>query len=305
MPATAKRDPLAGVDLSSLGALNSVTPPQGLFRGTAFAIRGIWERRELLGLLVRRELTSRYKNSSLGFLWSLLRPLAMLLIYYVAVGNFLGAARSIPQFAIFIFCGLTVWTLFSETISTTTTSIVGNAGLIKKVYLPREIFPLAAVGSSLFNFGVQFIVLLGATLIGGCPPRLDSFLWVPAGVITITIFAFALGLLLSAINVYLRDIQHLIEIVLLVVFWASPIVYSYELVHDVIGGTWVEQLFLANPVTIVVLTFQRSMWTAGADQAFPPDLDLRLLVVFLVSLVLVWVAQRVFARLEGNFAQEL
>ncbi len=287
------------------GGLETLTAPRGLFTGTAFAIRGVWQRRELLGLLVRRELSARYKNSSLGLVWSLLRPLAMLLIYYVAVGKFLGAERSIPEFAIFIFCGLTVWTLFSEIISGTTSSIVGNAGLIKKVYLPREIFPLAAVGSALFNFAVQFLVLISATLIVGDPPHLEAIWYVPFGLILITSFAFGIGLLLSAVNVYLRDIQHLVEIILLVLFWASPIVYSYQLVHQILQGSWVEQIFLANPVTVVVLLFQRSIWTAGSDQLFPPDLEIRALITFLISLILIWIAQRVFARLEGNFAQEL
>ena len=229
----------------------------------------------------------------------------MLLIYYVAVGKFLSAERSIPQFAIFIFCGLTVWTLFSEIIGGTTSSIVGNAGLIKKVYLPREIFPLAAVGSALFNFGVQFAVLLAATLVVGSPPHLEALWYVPSGVILVTSFAFGIGLLLAAINVYLRDVQHLVEIILLVLFWASPIVYSYQLVHQILQGNWIEQIFLSNPVTIVVLMFQRSMWVAGSDQVFPEDLEIRALIAFAVSLVLIWVAQRVFARLEGNFAQEL
>ncbi|WP_246139996.1 ABC transporter permease [Protaetiibacter larvae] len=287
------------------GELNVVTPPRGLIAGTAFAIRGVWSRRELLGLLVRRELKSRYKNSSLGFVWSLLRPIAMLLIYYVAVGKFLGAERAIPEFAIFIFCGLTVWGLFSEIIGTTTTSIVGNAGLVKKIYLPRELFPLAAVGSSLFNFAVQFVVLIAATLILGSPPNLDALWAVPLGLATITVYAFAIGLLLSALNVYLRDIQHLVEIILLVLFWASPIVYSYQLVHDVLGGNWIEQVFLANPVTPVVLIFQQSLWSAGDGQLFPPDLYPRLGITLAISLLLTWIAQRIFARLEGNFAQEL
>ena len=254
---------------------------------------------------MRRELTSRYKNSSLGFLWSLLRPLAMLAIYYVAVGKFLSAERSIPQFAVFIFCGLTVWTLFSEILGGATSSIVANAGLIKKVYIPREIFPLAAVGSALFNFIVQFGVLLLATLALGSPPFLEALWNVPAGLIVLTLFSFGIGLMLSALNVYLRDIQHLVEIILLVLFWASPIVYSYPLVHGILGGGWLEQIYLANPVTVVILLFQRSMWRAGEGQEFPPDLDLRLFFALVVSLVLIWIGQRVFARLEGNFAQEL
>ncbi|WP_255371603.1 ABC transporter permease [Cellulosimicrobium sp. CUA-896] len=127
--------------------------------------------RELLDMLVRRELKARYKDSTLGFVWSLGRPLAMLLIYYVALGQFLGAARSIPQFAVFIYAGLTAWNLFSESLTAGTGSVVANSGLVKKVYLPREVFPLSSIGSALFNFSIQLVILLAATvLVGQFPP---------------------------------------------------------------------------------------------------------------------------------------
>ena len=114
--------------------------------GFIVAVRAVLARRELLGLLVRRELVGKYKDSSLGLVWSMIRPLTQLLIYYLVMGEFLGAARNINNFAIFIFAGLTIYGLFSEIINTMTSSIVANSGLIKKVYLPREIFPIAAVG---------------------------------------------------------------------------------------------------------------------------------------------------------------
>ncbi len=282
-----------------------ISPPRGIIRGTIHSVSAIFARRELLQLLVQREFKARYKDSSLGFFWSLLRPLAMLLIYYVAVGKFLGAERNIPNFAIYVFAGLTIWTLFSETVSSATGSIVNNSGLIKKVDLPREIFPLSATGTALLNFGIQFVVLLGATLLTGQPPRLEALWLVPASMIVLTTYGLGLGLLLSAWNVYLRDIQHLVEIALLVLFWASPIVYSYAMVHDLLGGGFLEQLWLANPVTPAVLAFQQGMWSSGDAGHVPADLGLRLLITWGFSLILLWIGQLVFSRLEGNFAQEL
>lgn len=280
-------------------------PPRGLLAGTAYSFRSIWGNRELLNLLVRREIKARYKDSSLGLLWSLMRPLTQLLIYYVAIGKFLDAERSVPDYAIFVFTGLTIWGLFAEVLSGSTTSIVANSGLIKKVYLPREIFPLASVGSALFNFVVQFGILVVATIVLGRIPWHKEILYLPLSLVVVLLFSFAIGLLLSAVNVYLRDFQHLVEVLLLVLFWASPIVYSYTLVHRVLNGNWLEQIYLANPVTLVVMGFQKAMWLASAGETWPTHLPLRLAIVGIVSLVLLWVAQRVFARLEGNFAQEL
>jgi ABC-2 type transport system permease protein len=277
-------------------------------RGFAASVREILAYRQLLVRLVRREIRAKYKNSSLGLVWSLIRPLAQLLIYYVAIGQFLGAARLVPDFAVFVFTGLTIWSLYSEILSAGTSSILANAGLVKKVYLPREIFPLAAVGGALFNFSVQFTVLIAATVLLGRPPITLDLLLVPFSIALMVVFGLALALVLSAVNVYLRDVSHFVEISTLLLFWTSPIVYSMRFVNDAIGGSLLEQFYLANPVTLAVLGMQRAMWVAGAEdptQYWPPNLELRMLVALLVSCTLLYMSQRVFSRLQGNFAQEL
>ncbi len=284
----------------------------GLVSGSWSAVAEVWGSRELLGRLVKREVKARYKDSSLGILWSLFRPIVQLLIYYFAIGQVLGAARGTPDFGIFVFVGLTIWALFSEIVGGSTTSILANAGLIKKVYLPREIFPLAAVGSALVNFVIQVIVLsLGVVVLASDYPGGLDLLLAPLAVVTVVVFATALGLLLAALNVYLRDIQHFVEVALIILFWASPIVYSFKFVHNVIGGSIWEQIYLANPVTIAIIGFQKAIWAAGSSatgdlaQVWPDDLALRLIITLLLSIVLLWITQRVFARLQGNFAQEL
>jgi len=282
----------------------------GLFRGARRSFADIWGHRELLVRLVKREVKARYKDSSLGILWALVRPLAQLLIYYFAIGQIIGAARQVPDFAIFVFIGLTTWMLFSETLATATTSILNNAGLVKKVYLPREVFPLSAAGSALVNFALQSIVLVLAILtISSFRPSTD-LLWVPVALITVIVYGVAAGLLLSAINVYLRDVQHFVDVYLIVFFWVSPIVYPFTFVSNLVGGTWLEQVYLANPITTVILVMQRALWTEGATsmefpQIWPDNLELRLLITLLIGLVFLFIAQRIFARLQGNFAQEL
>lgn len=292
--------------------------PGNFFGGTIAGIREMWDRRELQGILVRREMKNRYKDSTLGFLWTLIKPIAMLLIYFLAIGQILGAARDVPSFAIFVFTGLTLWGLYSDMLTSSTMSILQNAALIKKVYLPRQVFPFASVGSALLNFLVQFGVLVAAILIfQQVPISWDIFYIFPA-VLLVLVFGTALALVLSSLNVFFRDVQYLIEVAVTMLFWASPIVYSYTNVNQVIGGTLVEQLYLANPITVAILAFQRALWLHGPDvvetfaakgidlsSAYPADLDVRLLVMLLVGLVFLWFADRLFHRLQGNFAQEI
>ncbi|MBW0254627.1 ABC transporter permease [Cellulomonas sp. PS-H5] len=276
----------------------------GVFRGFGHSVKDIWAHRELLDLLIKREVKARYKDSALGFVWSLMRPLAMLLIYYIALGKFLGAARDIPDFAIFIYTGLTAWGLFSEAVSTGTASIVQNAGLVKKVYLPREIFPLASMGSALFNFAIQLGILVVATIAVGNFPAGTRWGYLPLSLAVIVVTALGWSLLLSAINVYLRDIQYLVEIAIMIAFWASPIVYSWALVQGELSGT-LQQLYLTNPMTAAIMGFQQTFWVAGDGQPVPDDLTGMLWAWLGIGIVFTFVAQRVFARLQGNFAQEL
>ncbi|UFS57740.1 ABC transporter permease [Subtercola endophyticus] len=281
------------------------------------SIREIVKHRELLDLLIRRELKSRYKDSTLGFAWSLIKPLVQLLIYYVFIGQVLGASRGVPDFAIFVFSGLTLWGLYAEIVATGTASIVSNGGLIKKIYLPREIFPLAATGSAIFNFLVQMVVLLLAIIVLGQFPVSWNLLWVPAGVAVVLIWGVAFALVLSALNVFLRDIQYLVEVVMLLMFWASPIVYSWSFVVAAVKDhTWLLDVYLLNPVSLAILAFQRGLWQAGSQtrviggntvppQPWPAHMELLMLGAGIVGVVAIFIAQRIFSRLQGNFAQEI
>ena len=280
-------------------------PRPGFVVGTAQSLRDVWAYRELLSLLVKRELKARYKDSTLGFFWSLLRPLAQLFIYYIALGKFLGAERSIPDYAIFVFTGLTAWQLFSEIVGSGTGSIVANGGLVKKIYLPREVFPLSVVGSALFNFCIQIVILVLATVAIGSPPAGTRLLYFPLGAAVLLIYGMAFAFLLCALNVYLRDIQYLVEIVLMVLFWTTPTVYSWAQAHAQLGDGIAGRIYDANPLTASVLAFQRAFWVAGTNEPSPPGLAATLGWMIVVGIALLWVFQRVFARLQSNFAQEL
>jgi ABC-2 type transport system permease protein len=286
--------------------------PQGLFSGTAHSIKDIWAYRGLLSLLVRRELKARYKDSTLGFVWSLLRPLALLAVYYVAIGKFLQASKSTPDYAVYIYSGITIWSLFSEILSAGTGSIIANGGLVKKIYLPREVFPLSAIGSALFNFMIQVFILLTVTFIVGKPPGLDRLGYFALATVLVLVIGTALAFLLSALNVYLRDIQYLVEITLMFAMWTAPVVYQWHYVRQEVGGGRAMTLYQCNPLTLAVEAFQQAFWVRGDSVVWtdglpghPSHLITYILVEIVVGIFLLWGCQRVFARLQDNFAQEL
>ncbi|SDD81716.1 ABC-2 type transport system permease protein [Sanguibacter gelidistatuariae] len=285
--------------------LRTAGPRLGFASGTWSSIKDIFDQRELLDMLIRRELKARYKDSALGFVWTLIRPLAMLLIYYVALGKFMGAARQTPEFAIFIYAGLTAWGFYSEALSAGTGSVVANSGLVKKVYLPREIFPLSAIGSALFNFAIQLVILVLATVAMGSFPTGSRWGYFIGATLILVLYGTAMALLLSAWNVYLRDIQYLVEIFVMIFFWVSPIVYPWAMFIDNVKSTLIQEVYLANPITLAVLGFQRTFWTAGDAKPVPDHLYFRMGIAILIGIVLLWLCQRVFARLQANFAQEL
>ena len=305
--------PVLHADLAAV-PLERVNARQGFVRGFLPSVRAVVARRELLGNLVRKELKVKYKDSVLGFLWTLVRPLMQLLIYSVAIGLFLGTGKVIPQFGVYLFTGLLAWTLFTDILVGCTVSVVGNSALIKKVYFPRELLPLSVVGAALVNFALQMLVLLGAYAVTGDWPDLSELALIPLALLVLVVFATAIGLLLAAANVTLRDVQYLVELGLLFWFWMTPIVYAWTTVRNTMvtehGLNWLFQIYLADPVTNVVLAFQRVLWPGGdtdkgAAILYTGDLAFRLAVLLVACAGLLWLAQRIFARAQGNFAQEL
>jgi ABC-2 type transport system permease protein len=221
-----------------------------------------------------------------------------------------------PNFVIFLFSGLLLWNLFSLGVLTGTGVVVNNAGIVKKVSFPREILALAAVGSACVFFFFQAIVMVIFMVVLQAPPDLAYFPVLVLALITGVILASALSVLLSSINVYLRDTQHLIEVVLTAWFWACPIVYSYWTVEKKLGPRGLTWIYFLNPVTPLVLAFQRCLYAhpvvtiqGTVTQVLPTQGYLwyvvLVLIVLVLSLLLFLIALAIFGRLEGNFAEEL
>jgi ABC-2 type transport system permease protein len=266
----------------------------------------VWNRRQLLANLVKKELRVRYKSSVLGFMWTLLTPAMYLVVFTIVFELILGSA--VPDFALYLLSGLLVWTLFSSSIAGGTASLVGNATLVQKVWLPRPVLPLASIGASLMHFFFQVTVLLAALLVFRRMPAWEYLPLAAVALAVLLVFAASLAIVLSAANVYLRDMQHVVELVLLAWFWLTAIVYPYRQVADQLGSwAW---LTLLNPMTSIVLTFQRTFYNPEPGTAVLPDAGMgwyarNLAIVGSVSVFLLVLALRVFSRLEDNLAEEI
>jgi ABC-2 type transport system permease protein len=292
--------------------LVDMSPQPGFASGIVTSVRDIWERRHLLNLLTRREIKAKYKDSVLGLLWSLIRPLIQLMIYYLVMGKFLGASKGIDGFAIYVFTGLSLWGLFSEIVSSGTGSVLANSGIVKKIKLPREVFPLASLGSALFNFAIQCVVLIvGVLLTGGFPiSGWNGVGYLFAAIGIMVIWGLTFSLILSAANVYLRDIQYLVEVVLMVGFWATPVVYKLANVTGwIVGhglfGVIFEKIYVANPITMAVFSMQRVAWRYSYEVDYPGHFAARLIISLVVGAVALILAEGAFNRMQRNFAQEL
>jgi ABC-2 type transport system permease protein len=272
-------------------------------------LRELWRDREILANLARKELRVKYKSSSLGVAWSMLNPILYLGVFYVVFTYFIPARA--PHFPVYLLSGLLPWTLFSTGLAGATVSVVGGANLVPKVAFPHETLPLASIRAQTVNFFFQFAVLVAFMLVFGYPLVERGIVLLPLALFVLLLFIAALGLATAAWNVRHRDTGHLVELALLAWFWATPIVYPSSFVADRLGPTGF-QLYLLNPMTNVVLGFQRAIYGGVSDRALAalpePGLTwygVRLLVVGAVSLVVLYFTWRLFFRRSGDFAEEL
>lgn len=274
--------------------------------------RELWRNREILANLARKELRVKYKSTALGVAWSMLNPLLYLVVFYVVFTVFL--PNEIDNFPIYLLSGLLPWTLFSTGLSGSTTSILSGGNLVTKISFPRELLPLATIRAQLVNFGFQFLVLLAFLIVFGHPLIHRGVILLPLALGVLLLFILAVGFATATWNVRYRDTGHIVELVLLMWFWSTPIVYPAKTVLDRLGSLG-ETLYLLNPLTNIVLAFQRGIYggtsfegRAGFELLPAPGLrwyGFRVLAVGAASLVILALTWRLFYRRSGDFAEEL
>lgn len=263
---------------------------------------GLIQYHELVWALARKHIFTRYKQAYFGVIWAVAKPLVMMLIFML-LRSFIGIESGNTPYALLSFCALLPWILFQESASEGVNSIVANSVLIRKIYFPRELFPIIAVFTKVIEFAINFAILLLMMALYDHAPTL-TLLWTPLILLYTVLVALTIAFAGSALNVYYRDVSSAMPVVLSLMMYLSPIIYPLALVEkkltvEHIAGEHSEllfQLYLANPVAGIIDSFQRAMLLN-----LPPDPSHVLPGMVLVGILLP-VSYVIFKRAEAYFA---
>ncbi len=265
-------------------------------------VRNIYNYRELLLTLAWKEIMVRYKQAYLGVVWTVLKPV-MLMLIFTLVRSFVGIDSGDIPYPILTFAALLPWTFFQESTSQGVGSVVQNAMLVKKIYFPREIFPLAAVLTKLMELGINFFILAGLMIFYQMAPT-ANMLWVLPILLYTIIVSLTISLAGAAMNVYYRDISSLLPVILSLLMYLSPVIYPLSLVKKTLlvnqsAGEWSDifyNLYLLNPLVGIIEGFQKSLL-----QGVAPDFS-AMLPGMILTLVLLPFSYNSFKKAESYFA---
>lgn len=247
--------------------------------------------REMLKNLVVKDLRARYKGSFVGFLWTFINPLMMLIVYSIVFSFVMRV--NIEHFSVFLFVGLLPWSYFQSSLLLGSACIVNNANLIKKIYFPRIVLPLSVVFSNLINYVLCLSILIPALLIFHIKLT-TNLLYFPLILLIQTLLVLSLTLLLAGANVYYRDVEYLAGVILMAWFFLTPIVYSFDMIPENF-----KDFFGLNPMTPIIGAYHDIFFYGK-----PPDISI-LLVLFGIYLVMAVLSFVLFYKMQKNFAEEL
>jgi ABC-type polysaccharide/polyol phosphate export permease len=249
--------------------------------------RDTFRYRELIWALALKELKIRYKRSILGFLWALLNPMLLMLVLTVVFSTMLPVQK--PHYPIFLLSVLLPWTFFSQSLSYAAESIVGNGDLIKKVRVAKLVFPVAAVVSNMINLLLSFIPLLLILLVMG-HPFYWTWIYLPVAITALVLLTLGATFFFAAVNVYYRDVAHILQILLQVWFYLTPIIYSIEFVPEKY-----RIFFKLNPIVYVLNGFR-----LGVYYGMLPSLQ-SVIASFLCAFAALYLGFQVFRRHQDDF----
>ena len=264
--------------------------------------KNLYGYRELMLTLAWKNIALRYKQAYLGIAWAIVKPITLMLIFTL-VKSFIGIDSGSIPYPILTFAALMPWTFFQESASEGVVSVVGNTALIKKIYFPREIFPITSVITKLVELGINFVILAGLMVWYHMVPSL-YILWVPAIIAYTVLAALTIAFVGAAINVYYRDVGTALPVLLSLLMYASPVIYPLQLVKDKLlvqqaAGEWsnaLYTLYTLNPLAGIIDAFQHVVLKGAA-----PDLAAMLPGAIMIA-VLLPLSYLYFKRAESYFA---
>jgi ABC-2 type transport system permease protein len=270
----------------------------------------VFKRRYLLKLLVQREISGRYSNSMLGIFWSYINPLTQFLVYWLFMGKIMGADKGMDNYPVHLFAGLVIVHFFTETFGAGTRSLLGNKGLLKKMAMPKEMFPVASMLVSLYHLVPAALILVVVCLFSGWTPTWET---VPSFLLALGIvmsLGTGLALVFSLANVFFRDFGSVVNIVTNYIRFGVPMMYPFSMIETHLGDkSWI---YLLNPISDAVLLFQQAFWVGvtpdpekTAAEHLPGNLWTFGLIALGVSLVVLVIAQVVFSKHENKIPERL
>ena len=255
-------------------------------------IQELYAYREMIFSLVRRDLKGRYKGSALGFLWTFINPLLQLGVYTLVFSVIM--RNGIEDYYLFLFVALIPWIFFSTSVAGGASCIWAEQDMVKKIYFPREILPLAFVTSQFVNMILSLLVVLAVLIISGKGLSLIAMLYLPVIMLVEYILALSMTMMFSAITVYLRDMEYLLGIITMAWQFLSPVMYSVDQVPEQI--LW---LFNLNPMTPVIVAYRDILYYGKV-----PELG-TLVHAVVFGVVMLIIGATVFRKLKRHFAEAL
>ena len=252
-------------------------------------LRDIWQYRELLYFLTWRDVKVRYKQTVIGFLWAVIQPFLKMVVFSVIFGGLVKIDSEGFPYPIFLYAGLLPWQFFASAVSRSGESVVGSANLIKKVYFPRLVIPIASVGACLVDFAISFIILIVMMLYYSIIPTLSTFMVLPL-VLATTFTALGVGMLISALNVAYRDFRYVLPFLVQIWMFLTPVIYSTTIIPE--NWRW---LILLNPMAGVVDAYRSAILGKPFEWGSLEISMAMAVVVFLCGLIYFRKTERYFA----------
>lgn len=254
-------------------------------------LKELYAYREMIISLVRKDLRTRYKGSVLGFLWTFVNPLLQLIVYSVVFSVIMRV--QMDKYYIYMFVGLLPWIFFCNCVQGGANSVMAGQDLIKKIYFPRLVLPIATVSAAFMNMLFSMVVMFAALFVSGKGITMQ-IIYLPLLLLLLYFLGLGLAFVFSACNVYLRDLEHILGIITMSLFYVTPVIYPVSMVPE----RFLKILYL-NPMTPMVMAFQDILYYQRA-----PHLD-TLIIVVAYALIALVAGYFIFQRLQRNFVEEL